>query len=414
MVGTRSTPRPTQEDEEDAVTELGRHSRGGARAQSVPRRGGRAATAPVTASTSNQEVENLSLRVQLLEAKLELEKQKKRTADDASLSSRRSTDSSGDDAVPPPISPDTRDASETLRQRSAIDADEYLLLEPPYIEPKERAIRSRQEKNFSPQEPRDYVGGSVGAAHAFIRSCETVFRTQPYIYYYQRDKYMYAVSRFRGPVLNNWPAKERQLSDGGQTWITLRRWILDREQDPHNRSITYALRLFNDKMAEGQKVETYVTHLENAEMEVEMEELTESQKCCLLIAGVTPALRNKLLEQQHIPFKRTELVPLLTRLETGLRSRGERPDRAKPLPQRGERVPQSLPFHGKREDRAIPDWRQGQVAVADNVPQRTAGVEVGKSQIHSPATGPNALRNNCFTCGLPGHWSKTCPKNPRS
>lgn len=413
MVGTRSTPRPTQEDEEDAVAELGRR-RGGVRAQSIPRRGNRAATAPVTTSTQDQEIENLNLRLQLPQAQLELEKRKKRTADDASLSSRRSSGSSGDNAAASLPRPDTPEVSETPRQRSTIDAKEYLLLEPPYIDPKERAIRSRQEKNFSPQEPRDYAGGSVGAAHAFIRSCETVFRTQPYIYYYQHDKYMYAVSRFRGPVLNNWPAKERQLSDGEQTWITLRRWILDREQDPHNRSITYALRLFNDKMAEGQKVETYVTHLENSEMEVEMEELTESQKCCLLIAGVTPALRNKLLEQQHIPFKRTELVPLLTRLETGLRSRGERPDRVKSLPQRSDRAPQSLPFHGRREDRVAPDRRQSQVAATDSIPPRTAGAEKGRSQMISPATGSNTIRNICFTCGLPGHWSRTCPKNPKS
>ena len=50
-----------------------------------------------------------------------------------------------------------------------------------------------------------------------------------------------------------------------------------------------------------------------------MPALDESQMMHLLIAGVTPALQEKLLEQQVIPYTRAELLPLLSRLDAGLK-----------------------------------------------------------------------------------------------
>ena len=380
------------------------------RTQSAGQRGDRATTEPIqnpTYTTPTGDVVALRLQLQLAETQLELERAKKRNAADAELSSRRNSEEEEEAREESRGSPEGSDT-----RRPAFDAKEYLLMEPPYISPKERAILSRQERNFSPQEVRDYVGGSVAAAQAFIRGCETVFRTQPHIYYYQHDKYMYAVSRFRGPVQSNWPAKERQLSDHELTWINLRRWILDREQDPHNRSITFALRLFCDKMSEGQKVESYITHLENAEMEIDMEEMTEAQKCYLLIAGVTPTLRNKLMEQQHIPLKRAELVPLLTRLEQNLHRRTDKP---KALEQRNDGALRTMPYRGRgdvvrgRPDRGSGFQRRDYGAAM--APPRRPAVVVPTFPVSTPATGVNTIRGNCHNCGLPGHWMKECPKN---
>lgn len=386
-----------------------RQSRG--RASSQRGRSVRSSTgrddAPAVPSTNPSETELLRLQVALAKAELENERLKKRRAADAELSSRGSGGhGSGEEG---------QGEVATQAGSSAIDAEAYLLAEPPYIDPKERAILSRQERNFSPQEVREYHGGNVAVAQAFIRACETVFRMQPHIYYYQRDKYMYAISRFRGVVQSNWPARERQLSADEHTWITLRSWILDREQDPHNRSVTYALRLFRDVMQEGQKVETFVSHLETAEMEVDMEPFTDTQKSYLLVTGLPTALRNKLLEQQHVPFKMNELVPLLSRLEQNLKST----PKGRATEERSGGEAKALAYRDRHSNQKRGGYRtdgpsdQQGFRAATAQPRRAPFEARGEQPRTSPATGVNAFTTRCFKCNMTGHWARECPKNGR-
>ena len=108
------------------------------RTQSAGQRGDRAATEPIqnpTYTAPTGDVVALRLQLQLAETQLELERAKKRNAADAELSSRRNSEEEEEAREESRGSPEGSDT-----RRPAFDAKEYLLIEPPYISLKERAI----------------------------------------------------------------------------------------------------------------------------------------------------------------------------------------------------------------------------------------------------------------------------------
>lgn len=340
--------------------------------------------------------ETADLRAQLAAAKLELQKHRENRARSLSTAQgkRRRPES------------DEQESEEELMATPGIGLT-YLEEEAPRISNRIKAAYMNQEKTFRPAEPKEYNGGSIADAREFIRRCEGVFTMQPHIYWFQYDKYQYARTRLAGRVANNWETQVQHLLPQELTWVTLKTWLVDQVQDPNNRSITYLIRLFNHKQRDHQRVDDYATYLENAVREVEMEPLTETQAMCLLIAGVKEELRNKLLEQQNIPYSRTELLPLLTRLENGMRTRNAGSER------RAERAP-------RRELAAAPPRKIETHKVettGTRLPERPAWAATAARQRPGFLTHPNTTPNQgvsrpgaCFNCNEFGHFSRECKK----
>lgn len=283
--------------------------------------------------------------------------------------------------------------------RSSSNSDEnpddpaYLDQEAPKISSRRRDRHMKLEKVYRPAEPKEYSGGNISITREFIRRCEGVFTMQPHVYYYQRDKFNYARSRLTGRVETSWNTQERNIDPAALLWTTLKTWLLDQVQDPNNRSITFMIKLFNHKQRNMQSVDDFATYLEDAEQEVQMEPFTETQRMCLLIAGLAMPLREKLLEQQVIPYTRAELLPLLSRLEQNLNRTN---------------------YHRSRMTRRSPPAAQQETKVVVTRPGNDVAPTVSLPRT-GPATGVNRIPfGSCFTCGKAGHYSRFCPtKNSR-
>jgi len=279
----------------------------------------------------------------------------------------------------------------------------YLDEEPPRIKTRKRNQMMKLERTYAPAQPKEFSGGNVSATREFIRRCEGVFVMQPHIYWYQREKFNYARSRLVGRVEKSWSAEERNLDPMALRWTTLKTWLLDQVQDPHNRSITFALTLFNHKQRDTQSSQHFATYLEDAEQEVQMEPLTETQRMTLLIAGLTQPLRDKLLEQQRIPYTRAELLPLLARLEQNLQRSTQRTQKQR-SPRRDARPTGTQPTAGPSETKVTT------VRTQRDEGARPATFERSTFEKRGPLTGPNRIPpGHCYTCGQKGHFSRECP-----
>ena len=344
----------------------------------------------------------------------------RRDADDLLARIQQLEDARLEDVSSGPQNKRTRDSaelSESSRSSGAAtsegDDDEYHLnSESPTIDTKQRVRLMQIEKIYRPAEPKEYSGGNVSETREFIRRCEGVFITQPHIYYYQKDKYMFARTRLAGRVATNWHTHEKNLESRRHTWVVLKEWLLDQVQDPNNRSISFLLRLYNHKQRDYQRVEDYATYLENAEQEIQMEPLTETQRMGLLIAGLTPPLREKLLDQQSIPYTRAELLPLLSRLEANLRRGGPNRPTVKLPRTDGDTIAPGATTVAERTQ--ITETRKQLLPMRERPQEpspRPRPTWVSQANRTEPR-GPGEII--CFNCNERGHISRHCPrKNSR-
>nr|POF13521.1 transposon tf2-11 polyprotein [Quercus suber] len=299
--------------------------------------------------------------------------------------------SSEDEELRGPQTPAAEDALEALRQREVVVARELR---------KERLSYMQLEKMHRPQEPDNFKGGNVNATKEFIRVCDGVFTIQPYTFSTELDRYYYASTRLRGTVATNWESWVRHHGPEVKQWTLLQQWLMDQVQDPINRSLTYAMRWHAATQRVGQRVQEFSTFLENLELEIDQEPLTEKQQCNALISKIREDLRLELMRQQALPATRNELVSLLQRLEETLpayRGHGAPTASGKPQGKDNNKKNESTPLasRGRPEPKhpcfghansAKPEGRRGHGATT------------------APATNANSTpitrggTNGCFNC----------------
>lgn len=351
------------------------------------------------------DVEALQVRLQLLEEQLALVTQSR---NERSSSKRRRPESA---------SSSTGEGDAAATPQRVFDPDEYMDIDPPYIDPKTLQQHMMIERMRKPAEPKEYNGGNVAECREFIRSVEGVFRMQPHIYYTQNEKFQYAEMRIKGRVATNWVTQERYTRHA-MRWVRLKEWLLNQVQDPNNRSVSFMIRLFNHKQRDTQRVEDFATYLETAEQEVQMEGLTETQRMCLLIAGLQPALRERLMDQHAIPYTRAELLPLLSRLEanlrkgaygtqTGTRRSGGSPPGARAGDSRdASRIKTPIPVRNN-DTRGSTTASGGSGSAGAATQSGSGGDGVATSANRIPLA-----QVTCYNCGGKGHYSPSCP-HPR-
>ena len=297
---------------------------------------------------------------------------------------------------------DSSESSDTDTDNArALTGKPWLDEEPPAISSRRRRQEMQRERFFKPAEPKEFNGGGVGDTREFARNVESVFRTQPHIYYTQAEKFTYARSRLRGKLADRWDAHEQAnpLSDTIGTWVNLKKWMLDQAQDPMNRDVAASIRFFTHEQREHQRIEDYVAWLESLQKEIDMPRLTEGQMMRRVVAGIRPALREKLMEQPKLVWKRTPMVRILGRLEENLRmgssfvKKDKRPRHAEE--EMGGTTPKS--------------W--------DEAKPKGKGREGGtQGRTWTPATGSNTFnisKIQCYYCKEHGHFRDQCPKMNR-
>ena len=283
----------------------------------------------------------------------------------------------------------------------------------PPLEPATRLQLMQVEKMMKPREPGEFSGGNIAATKEFIRGCDGVFKIQRHIYYTSYDRYSYAVTRLRGTVANNWESHNRTEGSSVERWGYLQSWLLDLVQDPMNRSISYALRLFTCTQKPHQRVADYATYLENIEREVEMEPLTDKQRGFLLIATLVPSLRNELLRQHEVPLSRKTLIPLLSRLEQTTRQIHSSNNPTSESSSTRKKDADTSHKGSTSQDQTRRPWKSKSKDQGQN--RRNAGY----SQANTTPIGrveevkDQGDTNKCYNCGQAGHWAKNCPKSKK-
>lgn len=211
-----------------------------------------------------------------------------------------------------------------------------------------------------------------------------------------------------GEPAETWARHEEEIGQDVTTWNEFAKFLLDKIQDPINRSMTMSQRYQDAVQKPGQSVQSFASHLED--LEAMLTPYTEEHRRHHLLMKLRPDIRMAITNYQDIPSTRIGLIALASRLEENLcqtkkDTAPEKPwrkpgaltgeKRRKPEDNLGERRPFSK--RQKNDDK-------GSESKSTN--------SKGKDQDQTGSSNGERSKPTkwCYNCKKDTHWTNECQR----
>ena len=333
-----------------------------------------------------QQLKNLSKEISRLENAT--------AASDRGSSSSESDDEEADEEIPrhpseigsniEPVAPAGKRAHQSGRTRNAPET-----LEPPMAK-------------LRPMKLNDYHGKSIREHRDWTRDAQTAFRQAKLYFPTEKSKILYAMGFLKGDPKEMWYNHESEHPAGTQTWEDFSTFLLNKIEDPVNRSLDAQQRYEDAHQLQTQTVQQFNAYLEGVEAQLSFP-YSEQQRVTQFFTKIRPELQIQITNVgTDLPKTKAALLALATRLEVNVRKTNPQYAKSKNGNNTGGQG-------GKKRKRDKGNDNEGE-SNKDNNNKKESRAKRKQNGGSSNTGKKDHSHLTCYNCDKPGHISTNCPE----
>jgi hypothetical protein len=231
-----------------------------------------------------------------------------------------------------------------------------------------------------------FKGKGIREYYDFNARLRIAFRLDPAAFVLEDQKIAYTLQYLQPTLRQLWIQREQEVDGETLDWSEMMTFLLDQIKSPVNRELQVTILYQKSMQKEGQSVNDFAAYLSTLENQINPP-YEQKHLVMHLYSKLRPDLRIALSNYTEFPTTRRELVERAATLEDNLRRSG---------------VPLSVP----RRTNSTRSNSTSSSQKREREPYRRA--PFAQQVLHRPNTGKNP--DNCYNCGLKGHWAKDCRK----